>query len=171
MVDLQLDPEIDVIPEDVERSKRYTYLVRWSEEDQVFLASAAELPGSTTHGDSPDEALLHALDVAALWLAAYREWNQRIPKPRSHGRRVPRSRRSAASVSRIPMAPEEIRAVRDSLGMSQPVFASVLSVSVQAVRAWEQGHRRPNGAALRLMEILRENPAYGERLLVADAIV
>jgi len=64
------------------------------------------------------------------------------------------------------MTSAEIRAVREALGMSQPVFASVLSVSVSAVRAWEQGLRQPNGTALRLIAILRENPAYGERLLV-----
>lgn len=52
-----------------------------------------------------------------------------------------------------PMKPEEIRRVRESLNASQEVFASFLAVSTKAVQAWEQGLRRPQSAALRLLDI------------------
>ncbi|MGA7625375.1 MAG: hypothetical protein WB630_22615 [Candidatus Acidiferrales bacterium] len=57
------------------------------------------------------------------------------------------------------MKPEEIRHVRESLNASQPVFASFLCVSTKAVQAWEQGVRRPQSTALRLLDIAKKNPA------------
>jgi putative transcriptional regulator len=58
-----------------------------------------------------------------------------------------------------PMKPEEIRHVRESLNASQVVFASFLCVSTKAVQAWEQGVRRPQRTALRLLDIAKKNPA------------
>lgn len=48
--------------------------------------------------------------------------------------------------------------VRKSLGVSQPVFASMLNVSRSTVRAWEQGAREPEGATLRLLEVADKHP-------------
>jgi putative transcriptional regulator len=56
------------------------------------------------------------------------------------------------------MRPEEIRQVRESLNASQAMFARFLSVSIKAVQAWEQGARRPQSAALRLLDIAKRNP-------------
>ncbi|MFZ3334078.1 MAG: hypothetical protein WA197_25840 [Candidatus Acidiferrales bacterium] len=57
------------------------------------------------------------------------------------------------------MKPEEIKSVRESLNASQPLFASFLCVSTKAVQAWEQGTRRPQKTALRLLDIAKRNPA------------
>jgi DNA-binding transcriptional regulator YiaG len=54
--------------------------------------------------------------------------------------------------------PKKIAAVRNSLGVSQPVFASMLNVSKSTVRAWEQGERAPEGATLRLIELAEKHP-------------
>ncbi len=71
---------------------------------------------------------------------------------------------SKARVSRIAMAPKqlkasEIRNIRRRLRVSQPVFARYLGTTVAAVRSWEQGTRRPQKTALRLLRIARDNPA------------
>lgn len=58
-----------------------------------------------------------------------------------------------------PMKPGEIRRIRRSLNASQAVFASFLCVSTKAIQSWEQGRRRPEKAALRLLHIARENPS------------
>lgn len=58
-----------------------------------------------------------------------------------------------------PMKPAEIRHIRESLNASQPMFASFLCVSTKAVQAWEQGLRRPQSTALRLLAIAKKNPA------------
>jgi putative transcriptional regulator len=57
-----------------------------------------------------------------------------------------------------PIKPEEIRRIRESLHASQAVFAQFLCVSPKAVQSWEQGTRRPQSTALRLLAIARENP-------------
>jgi putative transcriptional regulator len=54
---------------------------------------------------------------------------------------------------------EQIAALRKNLfGVSQPLFASLLSVTVSTVRAWEQGQKSPSGAARRLLEIAAMAP-------------
>lgn len=56
------------------------------------------------------------------------------------------------------MMAEEIRSMREKLNASQAVFARFLNVSTQLVQAWEANRRRPEGAALRLLDIGRRNP-------------
>ena len=51
-----------------------------------------------------------------------------------------------------------VRAIRTKLRMSQRLFASALNVSDRTVQAWERGARRPDGSALRLLEIADEHP-------------
>ena len=72
-------------------------------------------------------------------------------------------------VTRIPsrpkeISPREIRRIRRALKASQPLFATYLNVSTNAVRSWEQGTRRPRQAALKLLAIAKKNP---KALLVA----
>ena len=57
-----------------------------------------------------------------------------------------------------PMRAKQIRALRTRLGMSQPVFASALNVSTGTVQSWEQGVRRPGGAALKLLHAVEKDP-------------
>ena len=44
--------------------------------------------------------------------------------------------------------------------MSQAVFARVLNVSTKTVQSWEQGERKPSHAALRMLQVFRENPTF-----------
>lgn len=59
-----------------------------------------------------------------------------------------------------PLGKNEIVAIRDSLGVSQPVFASLIGVSAALVKAWEQGTKLPSGVALRFLAEVRRNPEY-----------
>ena len=60
---------------------------------------------------------------------------------------------------------EQIAELRKALfGVSQPVFASMLSVTVSTVRAWEQGQKSPSGAARRLLEVAAMAPEVFVRL-------
>jgi putative transcriptional regulator len=43
--------------------------------------------------------------------------------------------------------------------MSQAVFARMLNVSTKTVQSWEQGVRKPSQAALRLIQVFRQDPA------------
>ncbi len=48
----------------------------------------------------------------------------------------------------------QIRALRTSLQLSQPVFAGVLNTSVSTVRSWEQGDKKPSGPSLKLLNLI-----------------
>jgi len=54
---------------------------------------------------------------------------------------------------------EELTKLRLKSGMSQAVFARMLNVSTKTVQSWEQGQRRPSQAALRLIQVFRQNPS------------
>ena len=60
---------------------------------------------------------------------------------------------------------EQIAELRKGLfGVSQPVFAALLSVTVSTVRAWEQGQKSPSGTARRLLEVAAMAPDVFTRL-------
>ena len=52
--------------------------------------------------------------------------------------------------------PKDIRKIRDRLEMSQTQFAKFLFVSIKTVQGWEQGLRRPNSSAARLLQFIEE---------------
>ena len=66
--------------------------------------------------------------------------------------------------------PEMVRNTRRLLRASQAVFAQFLGVSIQAVRAWEQGVNRPSDSAARLMDEIRHDPSYWRQRMSEVAI-
>ena len=56
--------------------------------------------------------------------------------------------------------PPLVKQTRGLLHASQTVFAQFLGVSVQTVRAWEQGENMPSDIAKRFMDEIRHNPDY-----------
>lgn len=48
--------------------------------------------------------------------------------------------------------------VRKASGLSQSEFAEILGVSVRTLQDWEQGRRKPSGAAATLLKIAEKNP-------------
>ena len=57
--------------------------------------------------------------------------------------------------------PEDIKAVRASLGASQSEFALMIGVSVATLQNWEQGRRTPDGPALALLRVGRSGERSG----------
>jgi len=55
-------------------------------------------------------------------------------------------------------APSNAAMIRHRLGLTQEAFAGLLGVSVQTLRNWEQGARKPRGPALALLRIVEKNP-------------
>jgi putative transcriptional regulator len=56
-----------------------------------------------------------------------------------------------------PLAPEEIRSLREREGASQAVFARYLNVTTGLVSQWERGERRPQGASLKLLSLVAKH--------------
>lgn len=55
------------------------------------------------------------------------------------------------------LQPGEIKALRESHHMSQPVFARYLNTSESTMQKWESGAKRPSGPALKLLSIVRKH--------------
>jgi putative transcriptional regulator len=53
------------------------------------------------------------------------------------------------------LSAEEIRGLREREQVSQPVFAHYLNVSKGIVSKWERGEKRPDGASLKLLNLVR----------------
>jgi predicted RNase H-like HicB family nuclease len=66
--------------------QRYEIIIYWSNEDDVFVAEAPELPGCMAHGDSEEAALKNIKEAVQLWIDTAREFGDPIPEPK--GRRL-----------------------------------------------------------------------------------
>jgi len=55
------------------------------------------------------------------------------------------------------LSPAEIAQVRERAGVSQAVLAGFLNVAVNTVSQWERGERRPTGAALKLLHVVKRS--------------
>ncbi|MFZ1103745.1 MAG: DNA-binding transcriptional regulator [Hyphomicrobiaceae bacterium] len=53
------------------------------------------------------------------------------------------------------LSPREIASIRRKAGVSQGVFARYLNVPTALVSQWERGERRPTGAAVKLLSIVK----------------
>lgn len=53
---------------------------------------------------------------------------------------------------------DQITRLRKRFRMSQAVFAATLNVSPKTVQSWEQGVRQPADAALRMLQVIRDQP-------------
>jgi putative transcriptional regulator len=54
-------------------------------------------------------------------------------------------------------SPSEIAKLRERAGVSQAVLAGFLNVAVNTVSQWERGERKPTGAALKLLNVVKRN--------------
>lgn len=54
-----------------------------------------------------------------------------------------------------PLSGEDVRTIREQVHMSQSVFADYLNVTVGYVSKLERGTKRPSGAALVLLNVIR----------------
>ncbi|MCY5445906.1 DNA-binding transcriptional regulator [Salmonella enterica subsp. enterica serovar 1,4,[5],12:i:-] len=61
------------------------------------------------------------------------------------------------------LQPLEIKALREKLNVSQPVFAQYLNTSVSTVQKWESGAKRPSGMSLKLLNVVQK---HGLKVLV-----
>ena len=52
----------------------------------------------------------------------------------------------------------DVKAIREKYGLSQTKFAQLLGISAATIRNWEQGRRKPEGAARILLFIADKHP-------------
>ena len=65
------------------------------------------------------------------------------------------------------LMPAEIKRIRASVKMSQAVFARKFQLSVETIKGWEQGKRKPDAAAANYLRMIKADPEYVQRTLAA----
>ena len=65
---------------------KFEIIIYWSEEDQVFIAEAPELPGCSAHGENHEAALRNITTAIEFWVNTAKEFNDPVPLPK--GRRL-----------------------------------------------------------------------------------
>lgn len=81
-------------------------------------------------------------------MAAWGEFNAGKKTLRTH----------KVSVKPVTMTPDEVKALREKLKLSQAVFAQYLHTGVTTLQNWEQGLAKPNKQAILLMKMVERNP-------------
>lgn len=56
-----------------------------------------------------------------------------------------------------PLAPQQIKAIRERERVSQAIFANYLNVTTSLVSKWERGEKKPSGPALKLLCLVQEH--------------
>lgn len=59
----------------------------------------------------------------------------------------------------------DVRAIRESIQMSQADFAAAIHVSMRTLQNWEQRHRNPTGPAIALLRIVERAPELAVKVL------
>ena len=55
------------------------------------------------------------------------------------------------------LKPIQIKRIRESAHVSQPVFAMYLNTSESTVQKWESGSKQPSGMALKLLAVVKKH--------------
>ncbi|MDC7236040.1 MAG: type II toxin-antitoxin system MqsA family antitoxin [Spirochaetales bacterium] len=72
-------------------------------------------------------------------------------------------KRRKVSIAPIPeYNSKKIKSIRQSLNLSQMIFAEVIGVSVKTIEAWESGRNKPQGPASRFLMLLEQNHDFLE---------
>jgi putative transcriptional regulator len=69
----------------------------------------------------------------------------------------------AARVTQVEVPP--VVAARQASGLSQAQFAALMGVSVRTLQEWEQGRRKPSGAAQTLLRVAVAHPEVLRELM------
>ncbi len=67
----------------------------------------------------------------------------------------------------VVLSPADIRAVRRKAQMSQAQFARAFNLSIDTIKGWEQGKRKPDTAATNYLRIIDADPDYVLRTIAA----
>jgi putative transcriptional regulator len=111
-----------------------------------------------------------ASDAQPLGTRGIRMRKQDFDKLLESVRQAGRIRRGEATASPVTEFPSvDVKAIRRRLGKSQAEFARMIGVNRSTLQNWEQGRRRPEGAARALLRVAAANPqAVAAALATAD---
>ena len=82
------------------------------------------------------------------------------------GIRFAKGNKSKSTVYAV-LSAADIKAIRASVKMSQATFARTFQLSLETLKGWEQGKRKPDAAAANYLRIIRADPQFVQRTLAA----
>jgi DNA-binding transcriptional regulator YiaG len=71
------------------------------------------------------------------------------------------------TASRIEKRAVDVKALRQSRGLSQEDFAGRYGIDLATLRNWEQGRTTPDGPAMTLLQLIERDPEKIEQLLAS----
>jgi putative transcriptional regulator len=84
------------------------------------------------------------------------EFNELLAGVRELGGALRGERKGPLRTDRI--SPDSVALIRARLKLSQGEFARLLGISVDTLQNWEQGRRKPSGAARVLLKVAARHP-------------
>lgn len=75
---------------------------------------------------------------------------------------IQNGRKAASRVTRYEVA--DVRAIREQLNITQSEMAKALGTSVDTIKSWESKRRNPTGLAAKVLNVIRDNPAFYKAL-------
>lgn len=87
--------------------------------------------------------------------------NEAIEDAQSEGKKL--NRRTVTIIPVKEYGAEQVRNIRNSVGMSQSTFAGYLGVTKKTVEAWEAGTNHPSGAASRILNMMEMDTELVEK--------
>ena len=61
----------------------YPVIIQWSDEDELFVGHAPDLPGCMAHGDTREEADASLREAITFWVEVSLEVRDSVPAPHS----------------------------------------------------------------------------------------
>jgi putative transcriptional regulator len=95
------------------------------------------------------------------------EGNEILEKGIGHLRRRTRELTPVLPVKKY--APQDIKDLREKNRYTQYYFGELLGVSLKTIQAWEAGINKPTGTALRMFQILEQNPHALDQYILVKA--
>ena len=92
--------------------------------------------------------------------------NEAIEDAQSEGKKL--NRRTVTIIPVKEYGAEQVRNIRNSVGMSQSTFAGYLGVTKKTVEAWEAGTNHPSGAASRILNMMGNGHGIGRKISVCS---
>ena len=94
------------------------------------------------------------------------ELSQGLEEARKHDQGKLTLRSMSVEIKPVDITPKEIIRIRESLKLSQALFAAYLHTHKRTYEKWEQGKSRPNDQAITLLKLVKCNPDLLERIAV-----
>lgn len=83
------------------------------------------------------------------------------------GKAVRYAKSEAAATEYLVLSPEDIKAIRLKVKMSQAVFAREFQLKLDTIKGWEQGKRSPDAAATNYLRMIQKAPQFVKQTIAA----